>query len=513
MPKLVLPLQDTPESVTRPIIFDLTRQLFKITGISPDTRIYYPGYMEKDRQPGSTIRDGEVINTFGAGQKLTIEVEENYDQDYILSTAVLRPENPFIFRDDRIETSIKPSYANTEVTINFRYRAIDRIAALRWRDDMKTRVSMMRDEHLHDLTYHYLIPKEFVIIMHEIHRLRELVDGYGEDFDTFFKNNMTQKASLLSNFSGTHQEWGIGEKQMRVLGWFDFEGAPEQGSREDEDDTWTIAFSYKFRYDKPVACVMQYPLVIHNQLLSSRYRPSSTAYQLEQHRRSYSHSGKGFSMFDKTRDTAQFSMQSGIAIPDFDEFLPSSVLTSTKRVFTTLVTIDPANRRFLLSLLDLGRTWSLNPLIVNFLKAEAPYLTKDYGTIFGLQLYRGADRLPDAMLTIDSDLNVTSTVDLPLRHYYHVRLSLLTDLSALSEETRARLREHGPALAAILHAIDPAVWSQLGYPNLLGGKYMPKDYLNKAIDVIDRATLSKSDQQIRQFNTVMTLFVDAKNKD
>ena len=63
-----------------------------------------------------------------------------------------------------------------------------------------------------------------------------------------------------------------------------------------------------------------------------------------------------------------------------------------------------------------------------------------------------------------------------------------------------------------MHAIDPAVWSQLGYPNLLGGKYMPKDYLNKAIDVIDRATLSKSDQQIRQFNTVMTLFVDAKKQ-
>lgn len=513
MPKLVLPLQDTPESVTRPIIFDITRQLFKITGISSDTRIFYPGYMERDRQPGSTVRDSEVINTFGAGQKITIDVEENYEQDRILSSAVLRPENLFIFRDDRIETSIKPAYSSTEITINFRHRAIDRISALRWRDDIKTRISMMRDEHLHDLTYHYLIPAEFMIIMREIHRLRENVAGYGQDFETFFRENLTQRASLLSNFSGTHQEWGISEKQMRVIGWFEFEGAPEQGSREDEDDTWTIAFSYKFRYDKPIACVMQYPLVIHNQLLSSRYRPTESAYQVEHHLRSYSHSARNFAVFEKTRETAALSMQPGVSIPEFDEFIPASVLASTKRILTTLVTVDPADPRLLLNLNDLGKTWSLNPVILELLKQEHADLGTDYGTIFGLQLYRGIDRLPSGTLSVDADLNVRSTIDLSLRQYYHVRLSLLTDMSALPQHVWDRLRENGPALSIILAAVNPNVSTLLPAPNLLGGKYMPRDYLSKAIDIIDRARLSKSDQQIRQFNTVMTLFVQANMRE
>jgi len=157
MPKLVLPVPETIESVTRPVVLDVVRQLAKYTAL-PEARIYFPGDMEKDRQPGTSISDDKLFNTFGSTPKITIEVDEDYEAERMLTSAVYRPENLFIFRDDRLETSIKPVYSSTEITINFRGRFMDKVAATRWRDDVRARVSMERQEFLHDMTYHYLIP-------------------------------------------------------------------------------------------------------------------------------------------------------------------------------------------------------------------------------------------------------------------------------------------------------------------------------------------------------------------
>lgn len=513
MPKLVLPVPETLESVTRPVVLDITRQIFKITRIPKETRIYYPGDLEKDRQPGTSMRDDELFNTFGTSPKITVDVDETYESDRILSTAVYQPENLFIFRDDRLDTYIKPAYVSTELSINFRFRSIDKVSAIKWRDDIRTHVSMMRDENLHDLTYHYLIPKEYIAILEEIHRLRELVAGYGEDFDTFLKANLTQRASLLTNLSGAHQEWGISERQMRIVGWFDFEGAPELGQREGEDDSWTISFAYKFKFDKPVECVLQYPLVVHNQLLSSKYRPTEPAYQVEHYKRSYALSAQSFAAFERTRDTMRVASLPGIAVPSFDEFIPNSVVPQTLRVFTILTTIDEAEPRLLFNLTDIGRQWQLDDDVLEYLRQERATLSTAYKGVYGLQLYRNTDLMPDGSLTVDADLNVRMTSDPHLRNCYHVRLSIVTDLTLVDPGALTRLREHGPVLIKTIDAIDPSVLGQIGPVSMLGNGYVTRDYLNLAVDEINRARLSEGDGQTRQFNTVMALFVQAFNKE
>lgn len=508
MPKLVLPVPETRESVLRPVVFDITRQLLKITGLSPQTRIVFPGDVDIDRQPGSTISDKELTNTFGANPKVTLDVEEDYEVDRILSTAVLRPENLFIFKDNRVDTYIKPAYSSTEMTINFRFRAADKVSAMRWRDDIKTRISMMRDEHLHDITYHYLIPKEYIVIMQEIHRLRENVAPYGEDFDTFFKNNLSKRASLLSNLNGAHQEWGVSEKQMRIVGWFDFEGAPEKGDHTGDDDSWTISFGYKFKYDKPIACVMSYPLVIHNQLLSRRFRPTEPNYQVEHHLRSYSHSAKCFGGFERMRDTQAVAALPGISIPVFDEFIPSSVQVKTLRVFTSLVTLDPAQPGLLFNLREISSTWKIDSEILEFMVAEREKLTVVYGTLFSLDLYRNADLLRAGALRVDEDLNVYSTIALSLRDQHHVRLAINTDLALISGGLD-RLREWGSVIAKVIDAIDGSVLNGLGAPDLLGGRLMRKSYLDSAVELLNRT----ANDQIYQFNTVMSLMIEANKKE
>jgi hypothetical protein len=507
VPRLVLTVPETDQSVTRPVVLDITRQLFTITGLPDNTIIYYPGDMDRAAQPGSVIGKESDVNYMPFSDKVTVEVDENYEQDRILSSAVYRPENLFIFRDDRIETDIKPVYSSTDVVLSFHYRAVDKVSATRWRDDIKTRVSMMRDVRIHDLSYYYLIPPEFLVILKEIHRMREAVDGYGEDYDTYFKANATQRASILTTQTGSQPMWGISETQMRVVGVFDFEGGPEKGSKEDDGDTWTISFSYKFKYDKPVACTMAYPLMVHNQLVDQAFRPDKPVDTPDRHVRSYSLSAANFHSFEK--GTKLIGVPQGIAIPDFDEFIPSSTQPQTLRVFSALVSID--SDLPLLSLEELGSV-TLHPEIVTFLRGEVNYLTKPRLSIFGIQLYRNIDLMPNDSLIVTPDLVVDSTKLLSTRDYHHIRLSIQTDLSKLTQAALDRAREHGIALQLIIEAIDPSLKDKGLIPAILSGNYITKIELQKAIDEMTHPIRVEGDNQIRQFNTVENLLIIASRR-
>lgn len=505
MPKITLTVPETHESITRPVVFDIARQIMKFTGMPESTTISYPGSIERVLQPGSAITgktNDPIISGFT--NKLIIEVEENYEKDRILNSAVYRPENLFIFRDLKLQTTIKPTYTATEVTLNFRFRASDKTTANRWRDDMKNRISMMRDIQEHNVTYHYLIPLEFLVILKEIHRLREAVAGYGENYETYFNNNVTTHASLITNLAGQSGQWGISETQARIIGYFDFDGIPEEGTAEDGSAVWTIGFNYKFRYNKPIACVMMYPLMIHNQVI--KYRPATTD-SPPNHLQSHGFTTAALSMFEKG-NRLEYDQRQGYAIPAYDEFLPGSVVPHSLRVITALVSLDDEQPNFLLSLKDLG-TRKIHPAVQTFLEGEIAYLTKPRFSVFAIHLYRNIDLTGNDALMVDEDLNVFSTETLSKRDYHHVRLSLTKDWTQLHPAALDRIREHGIALQLILDAIDPTLNNKDLIPPILSGDYVRKEDLQKAIDEMNRRKLKEGDGQIRQFNTVQTLIIEA----
>ncbi|WP_233874783.1 hypothetical protein [Paraburkholderia adhaesiva] len=299
MPKLLLAVPETYDSVTRPIIYDVTRQLFAWTGLPADTPILYPSAYGSVQQPGSELLQEPLKAELAFDDQVSIEVDEVVEQDRILSTAVLYPDNLFIFRDARVETILKPVYSSTEITINFRFRSIDEVKAKRWREQMRVRVSQLRDVLLINIRYAYQIPPQALVILAEIHQLMENVAGYGDSFEQWFRAHVSPAATVESNLSGEQQQVAFTERQMRIVGLWDFEGAPEPGSKEDEGGTWTIGVAFRFKYDKPVSVVMEYPQMIHNQLI--RYRDDTPPFNPGQVQKHYSLSAFYFEHFNKTR--------------------------------------------------------------------------------------------------------------------------------------------------------------------------------------------------------------------
>ncbi len=314
--------------------------------------------------------------------------------------------------------------------------------------------------------------------------------------------------SQLTNQSGTQFAWGISDTQMRIMGWFDFDGVPEVGSKEDEGDTWTVSFSYKLRYEKPIECVMSYPVMIHNQLLGPKYRFTETADAVSKHMKSYSMSMESYRAFETDFATARYKGHEGIIIPEFDDFAPSDIVADTLRIVTGLVSVDDDDPTYLIQL-GVYRNWELKPEVLRFLRSEAPYIATLNQSVFLVSLYRNIDLMERNPLRVDSDLKVYATIDLNKREYHHIRLAMYTDLSTINPAALDRLRNDGEACQAILSAIDPTLWDSDFMPPIMGANYISRVALSRAIDYINRKIINKGDHSTYQFNTVQTLFVQS----
>lgn len=467
MPNIVIPLQDIQDSVERPVIFDIIRQVMDITQISSKTPIMFLGDESHAAQQNSTLtKDPITENRWSYNEKIIIEVDEDYDRNRLLNTYVKQPETNYIFKDENIPIYIKPVYSSSEVKITVKYRTRDKNQANKWRNDMRTKAALMRDINLHEITYHYHLQEQFILILKELYRLRENVDGYNETWDDYFINRLTSKASIVSNLSGTQALWAIAEKQIRVQGYFDFEGVPDKGEKEGDQDNWSIGFTYLFKYEKPIECNMIYPIMIHNQLLSEDYRPKEKTYAIEDQLRTFTHSGRVMAEFESDMRSLSIKGNDGLCIPSFDEFVPGSILPSTVRVVTALTSVIPLDRKNLFNLTDLG-DFSLDPDIINFLmESEYPYLGKDFQSIFTLSLYRESYLTSSNNLKVDKDLNVSSVNDLALRKTHRVRLGLVTDISYLSLEAITRLRNYPLVAEKLIKAINTALVDLGGHPDI-----------------------------------------------
>ena len=483
MPNISLTVSGTEQSVLRPIIMDMVKQIQDVTKIATDTLILFPGDIEKTYQPGSTIdKPTEDRSRFLNNNMIHIEVDEDYNRDAVLSTAVTRPEHVPIFVDNKLRVVIRPVYSPTTVSINFKFRSKSKSTISRWRNDIRMRISMMRDVNLHQISYHYLIPDDIIRVLTEVHRLREAVAPYNESFATYLTTNSTTRLTELSNQSGIDTKLGIAETQMRIVGYFDFDGVPDKIEQDTESDTYIGSFTYKFNFDKPIACNMIYPVMIHNQILDTNFRPPEESYNLDNQIASYSESFGALSYFEITNKMDKLTGKSpGVILPPFDEFVPSSVVVDTSPIFSALCQISDEDKRTLINLKELDFILIDADILDFIMLSEYPFLRDPYKSILHVDLYKNNSISNRPGVNVDKDLNVIADEDLDFRINYRVRFSLVTNLDLLSEEALDRLRRFPIAMVKILQAIMESLRNNFDFTNLSKYSVISRNSLNSFI--------------------------------
>lgn len=459
MPVVETTLPDIAQAVTRPVIFDVIKQIQKITKIDEATKIFYPGDAQRMQQPGSNISDSNRDALMQSNRILFIETEEDYDQDTLSSTAINYLEHLPVFNDPKLNVVICPIYVATTVTINFKYRTQSKAEALRWRDDIRVRVSKLRDINLHDLTYHYLLPMPFEELLLRIWELRETTAGYGDQFEEYVISNASSRLTVVGDLTNKQSRLAISETQARVVGQFGFDGVPERPERDDSNGTWTISFSYKFTYDRPAACNMRYPIIVHNQLLPSYYTDYvNDVNDPEKKEKSFPYSFRALNYFESTTQFKQYLNPNPIiTIPDFDQFSPTTVIPGSATAFYVLCTFDESLPNVLVDLKELGDMRIDDDIMEFILESEYPFITKSYRSILHLDMYHGGFLISDGFIQCDDQgvVRLDGTPNLRLEH--RLRLSLITDTSMLTKEALERLRRYPKALAKILIAMNEAI--------------------------------------------------------
>lgn len=483
MPVISQVVAETKQSVLRPAVMDVVRQIIAITKIPTTVPILYPDDIGKVAQLGSTISGEDPdLSLFPNSDRISIEVDEDYDASNMSSTAVNGVEHIPIFGDPKLGVYIRPIYSKTTVTITFKYNATSNSAALRWRDDIRTKASAGRDINLHTIKYHYLIPSELLMILKEIHRLRELNAGYGDTFEQYLVDNSTERLTGITNLGGTMVEPGIAEAQMRIIGLFDFDAVPEKISNEGETNGWVGSFSYKFNFDKPIECNIRYPVMIHNEVLSTKYRPEEEAYNLDDQIPSYSVSFDAFSHFDSSEQIKKYiNPHTVITVPSFDEFAPASIPSGTVSIFNALCQISETDKRLLLNLRDIFPL-VIDQDILDFIEAvEYKYLYKPYQSILNLSLYKFGNLVENGSFMVGSGLDVYSLTDLNLRDTHRIRFSIVADISYLRPASLMRLKNYPRAFVKIFSAVNESLANNPGFKDLGYKRQITKEDIDRHI--------------------------------
>lgn len=484
MPNIYLTIPEVEQAVSRPSILKIVQQVQELTGFPNTTKTMFAGDIRTQQTAGSGIADTSRHPRFDNEVYNYIEVEEDHDLMSINTTAVGRKEHIPVFFDEALGVQISPIYSSVNVSVNFVYKSPSKTDVLRWRDQIRMKISAMRDINLHKIEYHFGIPVQILAILKHIYDKREAVEGYGITFEQYVKSYASDRLTLLGDLAGKNARIAITETQTRIVGIYDFEGLPQKPEREDTGN-WSVAFTYKFTYDRPMGLQMKYPIMVHNQLLDEPY----TLYELPFDKqeivpKSFSYSMNAMHAFEN--DTVMNSVRQIdplIRIPSYDDFVTKHKTVGYAPTLSVLVNVED-DKQTLFNLKELG-DYDIDPDILEFIeKSEFPYICKQFHSMVYLSFYRDQFLTNTEQLTCDSALTIKSVQPLNIRKQHRVRLNICTDLRMLKPGAIQRIREYPKALAKIIASLNEVLRDHPDFNELYTMKRVTNLYFDKIYSII-----------------------------
>lgn len=456
MPNFSITLLDTTQSVTRPNVIKITEDLQRITGIPKSAKVMFPGDIGKMKTPGSEQNPQEEGPRFASDNYIKIEVNEDYDIAAINGTSGYGQDYDPIFLDPQRRVMIRPMYADALLTITYSYKAPSKTEVTKWRDDIRMRVSQMRDVNLHSFKYHLLIHPVLFELIYEIYERVKKVEHTGDTLEQYIHRCTGSRLTLVSDDVGKDYGIAISETQSRIIGMWGFEALPEKPSREDDSGMWSISFEYRVTYNKPIGLYVEHPVMIHNELLPEKFTTyANSQFDAEKIPARFSGSFKALRQFEMNHVNSLYADSSAvIRLPQFDDFLPDRLVEGTVTILFALCELDLTDRKYLLNLKELGDV-GIDPDIMDFIiHSEYPYMGKTYKSILQLHLYQHEKQAPSGMLTCDAQGNVKTVQPISVVNNNRVRLSLVYDLTLLDPDALDRLRDWPRAFVKIISALN-----------------------------------------------------------
>lgn len=432
---LNMELKETYASITRPVAYDIAKQLLKKLAVEDNIRIFFPGANGKSQ----TWNSGEIQSQDGANfntkQHVRINVKEDYVEDDYLTMYSNQRNNPYIFLDPLTRISMHPIYSRTKVTLTVSYRTRDRYEAESFRDNWKRKIAENREYMTFTAKYLYPIPETTEQALYILYLMRNNRKKECKSYSEFVFKYGTPALTSLTNTAGNGDTLAVEETQVGIQGIL-ADTAPPEAEKDDKGAVWVVNFDIEYQYDKVIAINLTYPLLVQNQLVPTPLQPE-LLFDINELNAKLTQSRNWFNYIQSSMGYMQYVRGAYVRIPKFDDWSHHVRFKNYRPLLTAMLTVDENNPRDIFNLKDMGEYKLMDAVQESFSK-NSLWLTQPYESPFIIQLYRGDQPLPHDYLHVDRDLNIISTYDLDPNEMYHIVISILNDIRLLSKEAEKR---------------------------------------------------------------------------
>lgn len=444
MPVFYSPLPNDTDTVTRPAVIGVFKELLAIYGLPTQRRIVYTDLV---KQPANTTPT-DVTSVKNALQHrlarlpsepcYLLEVDERLTPENINHSGIAARNRPALLYDAETGYTVKLSTLFTEYEVRVTLQSDSLVELNNFRNTVAVRQGMGQSHNQHTILYNSFLPSKAAYIF-------RLITAAGKDSPPTLNevlerlgNIMSPAGSLLGSSTGKISDIGFTFNVPDILGNIADNQLPDPVERDQESGTYAISFVYQFAFEKPSGVFVHFPVIVNNELLPlnvvDRPRQIDTQYPF---------------MFGHTAEiTLQYLEQRRMAFrglkldlltryPDYDKIELKSRLPAYVPLMQLLCQLD--DTLILCSLKELGDIEVDSDILAFLLESEAPYLHTPYQSIFhvGLSLNESLGREALVRTQTTGEVTLYYPTDKKKRHRLHVSICISPEL--LSPEALRRL--------------------------------------------------------------------------
>lgn len=447
MPTVSLTLEDTNRTILAKSYTKIVQDIIDVIKIPSNSLVIMHRDLELSLTNNIATDTGlsnSNLPSTSSSRRVQVNISENYNEDELSTTSVNQMSAYPIFEDRDIDVFVYPIYIKSDITIDFTFVSPSKTEATRVRDDLRLRLSQTRNVINHELDYDILVPIVVEDFIYDIHTLKSRL--FPESLEDYFRSHSTKRMFLMTDMANKENaRIAVYEKQVRIIGLFDFNTIPEKIETDNENNNYKVTFSYKLSMDVPRAICLKYPVMICNKVLPSKYVQfieDNRVQSLAERKKELSYIGglQALSHFEAHRQLEnRVDINLPINIPMFDEFNIRQGHKGYCNMVSFLTDVNEVDKRTLLNLKDIAPYYIPEELLSFIDLGEKNHIVNPYMSFMYIGVYQDGAHYDNNILTIDNNLNLISTVDLSLVKPIRIVISFILDITMLKPTALIRL--------------------------------------------------------------------------
>lgn len=418
----------TSQRLERSVVMSIVNDLKFTLELEKDIKVFIKSKLDEkiDRY------DNDDSHSTPRHRKVTIEYTTSYEHDMRIVSHDSVTNNKTVLEDKQTKFSLTPLLSSVEFNLQFKFSTRNNSEILDLKNKILRNNDIGREDNIHSLSIRYPLPKYVNNLASQILKIINEVDGTSVTLEEYLDSIRLVDMAVALDVNGNPESasYLVEDNQLGVIGRFENIDIDEKPELQFDDNMYEYTFNYIFTVELPTYVNMKWEALIYNKLLPKEYLQFEVNNVDMKNAVSRNKSIVVENFYTDSRKNEDIKY---LTVPRFDSnnklMMPNPYYV---RLLTVMVTNKPANS----TLFNLKEIPGIifKPEVISYLENEYQDLNKPYKGLFQIELHKH-DLLQDFdKITIDSNLNVITNIDLDVKDIHRLSFNVLTSFKLLTKD-------------------------------------------------------------------------------